>query len=394
MSEKNEKKTETNLQDYLAWRGDLTFEHDPFNEVDNLLLCLISYIDFRGIPLLRSRQEEDALTLDVVCSLLSSKDEQRGLSQLDYIPVLRQAAATKRFADVKMFGFESVRDESEEMQFDAVSFLLPDHSIFVTFMGTDRSLVGWKEDFNMSFLSSVPAQRRAEAYALEMANVTPDRALRIGGHSKGGNLAVWAAVHLPEEVQGRLLAAYNNDGPGFSVDLLSMEGHRRIADRIHTYVPESSIVGVLLEHAEDYEIIDSSYHAVMQHEPMSWVIVGNRFVRQEDRTSIGKMSDNALRDWIAAMSPEERKTFTDAIFDVISRGGTRHTLEEIHFGNLSGGAALLRTFAGADEETRRFIKDKLKLLAAEVGEELKKSAEDGLTAAKKGLLSILPDWIK
>ncbi len=394
MSEKSEKNHGTNLQDYLAWRGDLTFTQDPFNEVDNLLLCLISYIDFSRIPLLRSRREEDALSLEVICTQLTREDEQRGLSQLDYIPVMRQAAATERFSSVKMFGFESIRDESEEMQFDAVSFLLPDHSIFVTFMGTDRSLVGWKEDFNMSFLSSVPAQRRAEVYALEMAKTCPNRHLRIGGHSKGGNLAVWAAVHLPEEVQSRLLAAYNNDGPGFSVDLLELEGHRRIADRIHTIIPESSIVGVLLEHAEDYEIIDSSYHAVMQHEPMSWVVVGNHFVRQENRSSIGKMSDSALHDWIAAMSPEERKTFTDAIFDVISRGGTRHTLEEIHFGGLTGGAALLRAFVSADEEKRRFIKEKLKQLAAEVGEEMKKSAEDGLTAAKKGLLSILPDWIK
>ncbi len=394
MSEKNEKTPKTNLQDYLNWRGDLTFEQDPFNEVDNLLLCLISYINFSRIPLLCSKREEDGLTLEVVCTLLTEGDEQRGLSQLDYIPVLRQAAATNRFATVKMFGFESVRDEAEEMQFDAVSFLLPDNSLFVTFMGTDRSLVGWKEDFNMSFLSSVPAQRRAETYAKEMAAACPDRMLRIGGHSKGGNLAVWAASHLPEAMQRRLLAAYNNDGPGFSVDLLNTDSHRRIADRVHTFVPESSLVGVLLEHAEDYEIIDSSYHAIMQHEPLSWVIMGNRFIRVEKRTSIGKMSDGAVRDWLATMSPEERKTFTDALFDVISRGGTRHTLEEIHFGGLTGGAALLRAFASADEEKRRLITDKLKGLAAEVAEELKKSAEDGMTAAKKGLLSILPDWLK
>ncbi|MBQ2062829.1 MAG: DUF2974 domain-containing protein [Oscillospiraceae bacterium] len=394
MSEKNENKQETHLQDYLAWRGDLTFAQDPFNEVDNLLLCLIAYIDFSRIPLLRTKRETDALTLEVVCAQLTEKDEQRGLSQLDYIPVMRQAAATARFSAVKMFGFESVRDEAEEMQFDAVSFLLPDHSIFVTFMGTDRSLVGWKEDFNMSFLSSVPAQRRAETYALEMAQACPDRDVRIGGHSKGGNLAVWAAAHLPEEVQDRLLAAYNNDGPGFSVDLLNTEGHRRIAERVHTFVPESSIVGVLLEHAEDYEIIDSSYHAIMQHEPLSWTVVGNRFIRMQERTSIGKLSDDAMRDWLASMTAEERKTFADALFDVLSRGGTRHTLEEAHLSGLTGGAALLRAFAGADEESRRVIKEKLKRLAAEVGEELKKSAEDGMAAAKNGLLSMLPDWIK
>lgn len=384
---------DTNIIDYLCWRGDLTFDQDPFNEVDNLLLCVISYINFGRFETLRSKRPVDALGLGDVCSQLTEEDEQRGLSTRAYIPVMRQMAESRRFADVRMFGYESDHDEAREMQFDAVSFLLPDDSIFITYMGTDRSMVGWKEDFNMSFLAAVPAQERSTAYAVEIATACPDRKLRIGGHSKGGNLAAWAAAHLPEALQQRLLAAYNNDGPGFSHDLLETDGCRRVADRMHTFIPESSIIGVLLEHAENYEIIASSNRAVMQHEPLSWCVLGNRFVHLERRSQLGRLSDGVMREWLDSMDPQERETFVEAMFDVITKGGQITSLEELP-GGLAGGAAFIRELAGAEEEKKVAITDGLRLLLSDIREGLKRSAEDGMTAAKSGLHKLLSDWGK
>ena len=297
-----------NVLDYLNWRGDLTFAQDGFNEVDNLVLCIISYINFRRVERLRSREPAQAMTLGEVCALLSEKDEQLGLSNLDYIPVLRAASETVRFGAVRMYGYECSHDDEREMQFAAVSFLLPDETLFIAFMGTDRSLVGWKEDLNMSYLSAIPAQQRAAAYAEVMAATARRRKIRLGGHSKGGNLAVWAAMHLPERIQSRrLLAAYNNDGPGFLNSVLETEEYRRIADRIHTFIPESSVVGVLLDHAEDYDVIDSSNRAIMQHEPMSWSVLGSRFVHLGERSQLGKLSDGVMREWVGSMTPEERE---------------------------------------------------------------------------------------
>lgn len=133
-----------------------------------------------------------------VCRLLTEEDEQLGLSTLDYIPLMRQAAETPRFREVSLFAFESLHDEDRQMQFAAVSFLLPDGSVYAAYRGTDMTIVGWQEDFNMSFLSAVPAQVKAAEYAGAVARACPRRPLRIGGHSKGGNLAAWAAVHLDE----------------------------------------------------------------------------------------------------------------------------------------------------------------------------------------------------
>jgi len=391
MSEKN---TAANLEDYLRWRGDLTFEQDGFNEVDNLLLCLLSYIDLGRIELVRSKDPADALSLFAACDRLTEEDEQRGLSTREYIPIMRQAAQTERFKDVALFGYESLHDESREMQFDAVSYLLPDGSVFAAYMGTDRSLVGWKEDFNMSFLSAVPAQERAAAYAAEIGAACPERPLRLGGHSKGGNLAVWAAAHLPELLQDRLLAAYNNDGPGFSGNLLDSEGYRRVESRIHTFIPESSIIGMLMSHAEDYEVIDSTNHAIMQHEPLSWVVMGNRFVHLGQRSQIGRFSDNVLREWVDSMDAKERETFIEALFDVVSQGGRIRSLEELRGGGLIGRAALLRKLADVDEEKKTVLLEGLRNLASDVREGLKAGAGEGLEAAKRGLQKLLPDWIR
>ena len=374
------------VMDYLRWRGDLPFCRDGFNEVDNLVLCIISYINFRRFDDLKTTDPAKAVALPEVAARLTEEDEQRGLSELAYIPLMRLAAETERFRDVRMFGFTHERDEEKEMQFDAVSYLLPDDTLFVAFMGTDTSLVGWKEDFNMSFLSAVPAQERAAAYTVEMAASCRSRKLRIGGHSKGGNLAAWAAIHIPENLQKRrLLAAYNNDGPGFSHDMVDSEAYRRVADKLHTYVPESSIVGVLLEHAEDYAVIDSSNRSIMQHEPLSWNVLGSRFIHLGERSQMGKLSDDVLRQWIGSMTPQEREQFSDALFDVLSLSGKARTLDDLRAGGLAGGAALLKQYSGADEEDKKIISEIFRRLAVDVKAELKKAAGQSLKTAEKSL---------
>ena len=377
------------VMDYLRWRGDLTFAQDGFNEVDDLVLCIISYLNFRRFDDLKTTDPARAVALPDVAARLTEEDEQLGLSELDYIPLMRLAAETERFRDVRMFGFTHEWDEAKEMQFDAVSYLLPDDTLLVAFMGTDTSLVGWKEDFNMSFLSAVPAQERATAYTVEMAAACPDRKLRIAGHSKGGNLAAWAAIHIPAQLQEqRLLDAYNNDGPGFSHDMVDSDAYRRVADKLHTYIPESSIVGVLLEHAEDYAVIDSSNRSVMQHEPMSWSVLGPRFVHLGQRSQMGKLSDDVLRQWIGSMTPQEREQFSDALFDVLSLSGKARTLDDLRAGGLAGGAALLKQYSGADEQDKKIIAEIFRRLAVDVKEELKKAAGQGLKTAGKGLTGV------
>ena len=377
-----EKNATTTIWDYLRWRGDLLMTQDGFNEVDNLLLCIVAYIDFRRITALRSFDPAHAVSMGEVCAQLTEADEQRGLSPEDYIPVMRAMAATPRFRDVKMFAFEDSYDEERVMQFSAVSFLLPDESVFIAYRGTDTTLVGWIEDFNMSFMSAVPAQLRAAEYAREIAGRVPHFAVRIGGHSKGGNLAAWAAIHLPEKLQKkRLLAAYNNDGPGFDKSVLESDAFARVEDKIHTFIPESSAVGMLLEHTENYTIIDSTTVLLLQHEPLSWNALGNHFIYLGRRTEAAQLGDNVIREWLADMSKEERQEFVETLHQLLSAGGKIKTLEDLRSGGLGSGIALIKEYAGTDEKKRKMLSDLMGRLAVDVKDELRKAAGEKLKKA-------------
>ena len=369
--DKPEKTAVTTVFDYLRWRGDLTFAQDAFNEVDNLILCIIAYLNFRRFPELRSRDADKAVLMSDIVPRMTVEDEQQGLSPNDYIPLMKLAAESCRFAPVRLFGYETVRDETREMQLDALSFLVPDGTLFCAFMGTDRSLVGWKENLNLSYMDAVPAQIGAVEYVEDMAWRCPERPVRIGGHSKGGNLAAYAAIHIPEALQARMLDAYNNDGPGFRRDVTDTAEYRRIAAKLHTYIPAASIVGVLLEHTEDYTVVASSSRAIMQHEPLTWGVLGSRFIRQEARSEFGKASDDVVREWLASLSPQERKEFSNALFDMFTQGGTVQSLEDVRQ------SELLRRLA-ADEKQRGIVSEALRRLMADVKDELLRTAEAGL----------------
>ena len=369
--DKPEKTAVTTVFDYLRWRGDLTFAQDAFNEVDNLILCIIAYLNFRRFPELRSRDADKAVLMSDIVPRMTVEDEQQGLSPNDYIPLMKLAAESCRFAPVRLFGYETVRDETREMQLDALSFLVPDGTLFCAFMGTDRSLVGWKENLNLSYMDAVPAQIGAVEYVEDMAWRCPERPVRIGGHSKGGNLAAYAAIHIPEALQARMLDAYNNDGPGFRRDVTDTAEYRRIAAKLHTYIPAASIVGVLLEHTEDYTVVASSSRAIMQHEPLTWGVLGSRFIRQEARSEFGKASDDVVREWLASLSPQERKEFSNALFDMFTQGGTVQSLEDVRQ------SELLRRLA-ADEKQKGIVSEALRRLMADVKDELLRTAEAGL----------------
>lgn len=167
--------------------------------------------------------------------------------------------------------------------------------------------------------------------------------------------------------------------------MVDSEAYRRVADKLHTYVPESSIVGVLLEHAEDYAVIDSSNRSIMQHEPLSWNVLGSRFIHLGERSQMGKLSDDVLRQWIGSMTPKEREQFSDALFDVLSLSGKARTLDDLRAGGLAGGAALLKQYNGADEEDKKIISEIFRRLAVDVKAELKKAAGQSLKTAEKSL---------
>lgn len=358
-----------NILDYLDWRGDLLLTERGFNEVDNLLLAELCYLDFgRIVP----PEFDETIALPEAMARYDAlrADETMGVLVPDTIPLLgRKMAASARFAAMRLCGYVSRLDEQTQTQFSALTFLLPDETAYVAFRGTDDTLVGWKEDFNLAFLPVVPAQRMAVQYLCAAAQAHERRALRVGGHSKGGNLAVYSAVFSPQTVQNQLLRVYNNDGPGFRTSLLPLQEHQRVAKKIMTIIPESSVVGMLLEHEERYTVVRSTQSGLMQHDGFSWQVRGEQFEQLPGQSEGGRLIDETLHTFILSLSEQQRAAFTDALFDILTCTDA-DTLTDLKEGGLKTAAAMLKTYRELDKATRQALGSTLRLLLKAAASEL------------------------
>lgn len=340
---------------YLKWRGDIPFSQVPPTPVDALIFSELSYLGFGGIVAAHPGQTIPLRDAAEVFFTLPNK-EQVYRVKAD-LRLLKACTQTLRFGNTELIFFRELFLPHEETQFAAVSFLLDDGTAFLAFRGTDYSLVGWKEDFNMSFADSVPAQREALGYTREFAEAYP-LLLRLGGHSKGGNVAVYAAAKAEPALQQRILAVYNNDGPGFTDTLMGDLGYIAMVPKIHTFVPQSSIIGMLLEHEEPYTVVKSSLFSILQHECFSWEIKGGSFVHVDEIDNHSRFIDRTLKTYLAEMDKKERSEFVDAFFSLLGSGGADQLFDLLHPKQI---AAVIKSL-GSDDKRRVFLLDKVREL--------------------------------
>lgn len=372
-----------NIIDYVKWRGDLSFQKDPPNAADALTFSALAYIRYPIGPLgeaslpITLRDAADAFfRLDNLESRVRVKND---------LELLRWVAASDRFGNARLCMYRDLYIPEQETQFAAMTFLLDDGSMFLAFRGTDSTLTGWKEDFNMTFQQTVPAQRLAVQYTREVALQYP-YPIRMGGHSKGGNLAVFAAARSSPMIQSRILGIYNNDGPGFTQYLMGDLGYISMVPHIQTFIPQSSVIGMLLEHEEDYKVVKSTNISVLQHDPYSWEILGKDFVRMENVTEDSRFIDQTIKTWFAGMTNQERNQLVDVMFALLESGGADSVQDiltpkniRIYLKALSSDAhlrhVLSREFQGLLEAARR---SKMKLMQTDPNTYLLESAEETL----------------
>ena len=302
------------MLDYLAWRGDLLFSQAGVNDVDALVFSTLSYIGFEGLV---TEDLQQAQTLQALAQNLLALPDARSRCRVEKDLVLLEAAAnSRRFGNTRVTFYRNVFNPQEELQFAAVTFLLDDGCAFLAFRGTDNTLVGWKEDFNMSFQPSVPAQRLAQEYVQRFAAFS-GVPLYLGGHSKGGNLAVYAGAKCGEALQPRILNVYNFDGPGFTQTVLEDPGYKKMVGRVKTMVPQFSVFGLMLERQENLQVVQSSAVGLLQHEPYSWQVMGKDFVFGEALAEGSVFLDRTLTTWLAGLDNTQRGEFFDGIFGLL-----------------------------------------------------------------------------
>ncbi|MBQ6902168.1 MAG: DUF2974 domain-containing protein [Oscillospiraceae bacterium] len=345
-----------NSFNYLMWRGDIPFFASPFNEVDAMLLSRLAYAPFELVG------REKAITVGKVCkALLEIENIEDRLLMRDDKKLLELMSESERFKNLVLFEYVNRIEETSETQFSAVAVQLARREFFVAFRGTDETLIGWKEDFNMSFQTPVPAQTLAVEYFERIARKIRGRFI-LGGHSKGGNLAVYASAFCNTALQGRIDKVLNFDGPGFNEKVLKTVGYQNVKNRISTFVPQSSVVGLLLGHEEEYTIVQSTNTGLLQHDTYSWEVRRDRFVYLETVTDASRFLDHTLKEWIAEMPAEKREKLVDTIYMILTETNAK-TVKELGENWILSTASALRTIRNLDDETRKVLIEALRALA-------------------------------
>lgn len=354
------------LSEYLVWRGDITFDEVSLNMVDALLLSQLSYLNLQGIIGKTDRKKECTLeqaakrfwqlhTEEEFEDCLSFAVRSAGI-------LLRDMAKTKRFGDLILRNYINRNDLTMEEQFTALEIVLGKRESFISFGGTDDTLIGWKEDFNMCFLSPIPAQLDAKSY-LESILLGSGRKVYIGGHSKGGNLAVYSAVKCKKIFRRNILRVFNFDGPGFDKEFIESERYQEMKERVETWVPESSVVGMLLEHEEDYRVVKSSQSGFLQHDATSWEVLGAEFIRLPAVKESSRRLAAGVKEWMNGLSPEELEQFGESIFEVLTVTDAK-TLADLNKDRWKSVTAIIQSFNALDKKTKDMLFDLIKAMVS------------------------------
>ena len=369
-----------NIMDYISWRGDLSFEQSQFNEVDNLILACFSYVNLDGIPAVTKQKgiglkklTEEFMKLHTMKELEADKSFIR-LAQF----MMMEMAKSVRFGKCVVRNYVNDIVTEAEQQFAAMEIVLEDGTSYVSFRGTDDTIIGWKEDFNLS-TGVVPAQKRAIEYLQKISEHT-DGMLRVGGHSKGGNLAIYGSV-MCKSAHEKILEIYSNDGPGFSREFQELPEMKEMMPKIIRIIPEYSIIGTLLEHEKEPVIVASSSKGLLQHDGFSWEVQGPALVRRDSLNKTALRFIEILHKWIDGMDTEQKRLLIEDLFATLQASGYEN-LSEVQSGGLKSLAAMVKRVEKFAPESRGMMQE---LLTAICGGWLEQ-----LQADTKDKLSVLP----
>ena len=367
-----------NIMDYISWRGDLSFAQSPFNEVDNLILACFSYVNLDGIPAVSGKKGIELKKLVKEFKKLHTiKELEADKSFIRLAPFMMfEMAESVRFGNCVIRNYVNEIVTEAEQQFSAVEIVLDDGTSYISFRGTDDTIIGWKEDFNLS-TGVVPAQERAVEY-MERISDKASGMLRVGGHSKGGNLAIYGSV-MCKSAHDKILEIYSNDGPGFSKEFQESPETAEMMPKIIRIIPEYSIIGTLLEHEKQPIIVASTSRGLLQHDGFSWEVQGPGLVRRDSLNKTALRFIEILHKWIDGMDTEQKRLLIEDLFATLQASGYEN-LSEVQSGGIKSLAAMVKRLDKFAPESRGMMQELLTAICGGWLEQLQENTKDKLSA--------------
>lgn len=337
----------------------MPFSADPFNEIDGLVLSQFCYVPLEGVV---SEDFSDTISISDAYKMYDPDSVDKKARILTFEQdnqLFRKLAESRRYRGTTLCGYISIVEHSEDMQFSALTYRLCDGSGFTAFRGTDGTVVGWKEDFNLSFMQQTSGQQKAVTYINEAYSDT-DSVIRLGGHSKGGNFAIYSSLFCDETIRERITNIYSYDGPGFRDEVLESEIYKKMLPLIRCYIPQVSIVGMLLGSSCEPKIVKNTAKGISQHFSYNWELRRNRFLLSDRLKKSGDVINKAISGLLDDFDDAEREMFTDSLFEVL-KAPDKETLKEIS--KLRSYPAILKAISRLRPEQQAVLKEAFKKIA-------------------------------
>ena len=346
-----------NMLDYIKEFGHVSFEERAFSEIDALVLTELEYLPLEKVVPSDVNGELFATVKDIAEYMKEHKqelvDENPMMITEERHEVSQLVADASRFQSLKFFGVVSVWDKDTTKQFAAVTVEVEPSVRLVVFRGTDETLIGWKEDFLMTYSPLVAAQTDAKEYLAKQASLF-DGDLMVSGHSKGGNLAIYAAATQEEDVQLRIVDIFCFDSPGLYRSVLETKGYQNIVPLAMRYIPQDSLVGLMLESEVPYVIVKSNATGAMQHSAMTWEIEDGQFIKMEKLTKNSQLNDQTFKKWTESVSDEELELFWNVFFELLFSVGI-DTVNDLYGQFMHYVQEFLKAAGEMDEEKRELL---------------------------------------
>ena len=368
-----------NLNGYIKKFGSVPFSEKPFTDADNVALCYIYYMPFEQV--VSANFDDEPVPYDEAAKALfkarGSKHKPVGLILMKNISVQMMAMSRQpRFAEMKMVACTDNFGKEPAVQFNAATFLLPSGEVVVVFRGTDDSLAGWKEDFDILLEDDIPSHELATEY-LEQVAAKFDGDLIVCGHSKGGYVAQYSALHASEQVRNRIKYLYNNDGPGLAdYGYLDSEAYQQLLPKYRHFIPQSSFIGMMLSHDDDYTVVKSVRQVgMMEHDLSTWQFKNGELKTARGLTNKGKVTDLVFHDVVSNLDGKQSAAFAKALNSIIE-GVDQEGLMDVAKNlpaSIKGGKA---AYDALDDETKNALK--------EISEGVKKSVRSSVKTVITG----------
>lgn len=376
-----------NITSYVEEFRKVNFAKKPFDEVDSLVLSQVSYYNYADGAF---AQKDFSISLAELLKTDSEKIKQATTTIKDDDVALLEALKMRgRHGDLRASNYIEILDEKAEKQFSAITFELRKYEYYIVFRGTDNSVTGWKEDMAMSYEEVIPAQKEALQYAMSVMDRFEGR-FYLGGHSKGGNLSVYTAIHLPLEYRKRLCGVFDHDGPGFVEAVYVGEDYWKVRSLIRKTVPKSSVIGMMWQADDNYKVVQSDEKLLVQHDPFTWVINNGKFVELPEVDAFSKYTKIILERWVDLLSNQERRQLVDTIFDVIYEAGIE-SFDELTEETLPKVLKLIEEVSEVAPEERSLVLSAVRQLFLISTEELPAAAKEQRDATVEKYLQMLKE---